>query len=76
MPGILEGGNLRFGGLTARLFEKHIIGGVAVEWRIEINKVYRTIRYMVAQDIQVIAVIKFVSVHLNRILTLIIAISQ
>ena len=56
LPGIGEcldlGGRL----LPRLLAEQHVVGGVGVERRVQVNQVHRLIGYMIAEHLQVVAV--------------------
>ena len=60
MPSVLERLNLRVRMLSARTLEKHVVGGLAVKWRIEVDEVNALIIYDVPQGGQVVAVIELV----------------
>ena len=60
MPGVLESSDLRSGFLTGRTLEEHVVRGLAVERRVEIDQVHALAVNAAAQDIQVVAVVEAV----------------
>ena len=60
MPGVLEGGDLRFAVGAALGLEEHVVIAVAVEGRVEVDEVDAFIGevFAAAQDFQVVAVIE------------------
>jgi hypothetical protein len=49
IPFIAKRLDLRLAINTILLFEQHIIAGVGIEWRVEINEVYALIRDILTQ---------------------------
>ena len=58
VPGVLEGLDLGLGLLAARRLEQHIVIGVRVERRVEIDQIDTGIRHVLTQHLQVVTVIK------------------
>ena len=61
MPRVVERLNLRRREFAARLAEEHVVGGVRVERRVEVDEVNALARDMLAQDRQVVAEEEFVA---------------
>ena len=60
MPRVLEGGDLRVGLVSLRRLEEHGIIALGIKRRIEINKVNRFIRNVLAENIEIVAEIEFI----------------
>ena len=61
LPGILERLDLGIGaGGAGRGAEQHIVAGVRIERRVEVDQVDAAVRDVAAQDVQIVAVIKVV----------------
>ena len=60
MPGILKCGDLRVALHALGRFEQQVVVALGIERRIEINQIDRFIRNVIAQNIEVIAVVEFV----------------
>jgi hypothetical protein len=63
MPAIFECGDLRVAFVSLRRFKEHGIIALGIERRIEINKINRFIRpprRMLAENIEIVAEIKFI----------------
>src|SRR4051794_18200246 len=60
MPSVLECLDLRVGALARRSLEQHVVIGLAVERRVEIDQVDALVRDLAAQYVEVVAVIKCV----------------
>jgi hypothetical protein len=58
VPGIAERPKLRFGLFTRRFFEDHVIIAIAVEGRFEIDEINALVGDMLAQNLQVVAVVE------------------
>jgi hypothetical protein len=56
-PGVVEGFDLRRGGLAAALLEEDVTGAVGVEGRIEIDEVDRLVGHVLPQDVEVVAIV-------------------
>jgi len=67
LPGVLEGGDLRGGFLAALFLEEHVVGGVGVEGRVQVDQVNARPRHLAAQDVKIIAKVESVfPVHYER----------
>jgi hypothetical protein len=67
LPRILKRHDLRGGFFAALFLEEHVVGGVGVEGRVEVNQVNAGVRDVVAKNVQVIAKLELVfAVHLRR----------
>lgn len=60
VPGVVEGLDLRGALVAGGAAEEHVIAGVRVEGRVEIDEVDGAARDALAQDVQVIAVVEVV----------------
>jgi hypothetical protein len=60
MPGVLEGFNLRLAVVAARRFEEQIVIALGIERRVEINEVNGFIRNVLAEDLEIVAVIELI----------------
>jgi hypothetical protein len=60
MPGVLEGFNLRLAVMAARRFEEQIVVVLGIERRVEINEVNGFVRNVLAEGLEIVAVIKLV----------------
>ena len=58
LPRVLEGVNLRGGLLAAALFEEDVVVLVGLEWRVEVDEVYRFVLDVTTQDVEVIPVVE------------------
>ncbi len=56
VPGVLERLDLRLGALAARRLEQHVVGGLTVERRVEIDQIDARIGDVIAQDVEIVAV--------------------
>lgn len=72
MPGVIEGGDLGFGGLAGFVFEEYVVGAVGVERWVEVHQVDGSIGDVLAQDGEVIAVVEGVGGGLHFLRNLII----
>jgi len=61
VPRIVKGGDLRVGTGAALVPEQHVVRAVGVERRVEIDQVDRLVLDVLAQDVEVVTVVK--SVH-------------
>ena len=60
MPGVLEGFNLRLAVVAARRFEEQIVVALGIERRVEIDEVNGFVRNVLAEDLEIVAVIELV----------------
>ena len=60
VPGVVEGLDLRGAGVAGRPLEQDVVAGVRVERRVEVDEVDARGRDVVAQDLQVVAVVEVV----------------
>src|SRR5208283_4073819 len=58
VPGVLERSDLRAGLLASGTLEEHVVGGLAVERRIEVNQVNALVVNAAAQDVEVVAIVE------------------
>src|SRR5579859_3733668 len=58
VPSIIKGFYLRLGALARGAPKQHVIAGLAVEWGIEIDEVHALAFDLIAEDRQVVAVVK------------------
>src|SRR5665647_1344915 len=58
--GIVEGGELRRGLIPGGFLEQHVVGGVGVERRVQVDQVNTGDRDMPAENLQVVAEIELV----------------
>ena len=66
VPGVVEGGHLRLRLLPALVLEQHVVRAVRVERRVEVDQVDRLVLDVLAQDDEVVTVVK--SVHIASFL--------
>jgi hypothetical protein len=64
MPGVLEGFNLRLAVVAAGRFEEQVVVVLGIERRVEIDEVNGFVRKVLAEDLEIVAVIELV--HLPR----------
>ena len=57
-PGVLEGLDLAGGLLAVMLREQHVVRRVGVERRVQVDEVYRFVRDVAPQDVEVVAVVE------------------
>jgi hypothetical protein len=60
MPGVLEGFNLRLAVVAARRFEEQVVVALGIERRVEIDEVNGCVRNVLAEDLEIVAVIELV----------------
>jgi hypothetical protein len=60
VPGVIKRLNLRGALGAARAFKQHVIAGVGIERRVQIDQVNALIADAVAQNLQVVAVIQMI----------------
>lgn len=60
MPGVLKRLELRGGLGSVVLFEEHVVGGFAVEGRVEVDQVNGLVGHVAAEDVEVVTVIECV----------------
>jgi len=70
LPSVFEGLDLRAGLAAVFLREEHVIGGVGIEGRVEVDQVHTLVLDVAPQDIEVIAVVE--GVHLDLLYSFII----
>ena len=58
VPGILERLDLRVAVVAFGRFEQDVVVGVRIERRIEIDQVHALVLYVIAQDVEIVAVIE------------------
>ena len=66
LPGVLERGYLSRGIFAATLSKQDVVGGVGVEWRIEVDEIDTLIRDVLAQYVQVVAEVELVSGRIHE----------
>lgn len=70
MPGILESFDLGISRLAGWAFEQDVVICLAVEWRVEIDKIDAVVGDLVAQHAEIVAIIKCVRHSAPRVLSL------
>jgi hypothetical protein len=60
MPGVLEGFNLRLAVVAAGRFEEQIVVALGIERRVEIDEVNGFVRNVLAEDLEIVAVVELV----------------
>ena len=58
LPCIVEGPNLRRRLLPGLFLEQHVVGGVGVEGRVQVDQVHGLVGHVLPQDVQVVAVVE------------------
>lgn len=58
LPGVVKGFDAGVGASARCALEQHIIGGVGIEGRVQIDKIDRLVLHMRAQHIQIVAIVK------------------
>ena len=65
-PGVLERLDLGLGLLPALLGEQHVVVGVGIERRVEIDQVHRLVVHVAPKDVEVVAVVEQVARHVSH----------
>ena len=60
MPGVFKGLDLGVGGLARRALEQDVVIGLAVERRVEVDQIDTVARYLIAQHVEIVAIVKCV----------------
>ena len=63
VPGVLEGLDLGVADGSGLFAEEDVVGGLGVEGRVEVDEVDRVVRDVVAEDLEVVAVVEDVGLH-------------